>query len=224
MPVDSLPLYRMGAGTYEHLVAAGALEGLDVELRDGVVVDREPGGRSPVHLFDVDTYNRMVETGALEGEKLELLEGRLVAVMSPPGRLHRTTIMRLTRYLALAQEWLMVQLPLEVRPSSEPEPDLALVREAPSPMEHVRTALLAVEVAMTSHYKDREVKGPTYAKSGIPIYWLVDIPGRAVEVYTDPGSHGYGRREIYGPGDTVPSPAVGVPDLDVASLFAGFAD
>jgi Uma2 family endonuclease len=223
-PVELLPLYRMGDGTYEQLVAAGALEGLDVELHDGVIVDREPDGTGPVHLFDVDTYNRMVRTGALEDEKLELLEGRLVAVMSRQSWEHATAIMWLTRYLSVAKEWLMVQLPLELKPDSEPEPDLALAEGKQPRGHHRQTALLAVEVSMTSHYKDRQVKAPRYAKSGISMYWLVDIPGRVVEVYTDPGPDGYGHCEIYGLGDVVPAPVQGVPDLAVDSLFAEFDD
>jgi Uma2 family endonuclease len=97
---------------------------------------------------------------------------------------------------------------------------LALFEAEPSPGHHQRTALLAVEVAVTTHGKDRNRKGVLYARAGIPIYWLVDVPGRVVEVRADPGPRGYGRCEVYEIGTVVPSPAEGVPDLDVARLFA----
>jgi hypothetical protein len=58
----------------------------------------------------------------------------------------------------------------------------------------------------------------------MPTYWLVDIPGRRIEVRAASRPDGYGRCEVYGPGDTVPSPAEGVPDLDVARLFAGLEE
>jgi hypothetical protein len=54
----------------------------------------------------------------------------------------------------------------------------------------------------------------------VPIYWLVDVPARTVEVRTEPGPGGYAHCEVYGAGTKVPSPADGVGDLDVAALFA----
>jgi Uma2 family endonuclease len=225
LPDDpSLPLYRLDAGTYERLVQAGAMEGLEVELREGLLVDRgRNGGRDPIHRLDTETYNRMVQTGALEGEPVELLEGLLVE-MSPQGADHYLAIMRLTRHCRSAEAWLGVQGPLEIKPGSEPEPDLTLIEGEPSSRHHPRTALLTVEVAVTSHKKDRGPKGEMYARTGVPTYWLVDVPGRAIEVRTDPGPNGYSRCEVYGVGASVPSPAEGVPDLDVAWLFEGLGD
>lgn len=214
-----LPLYRLDTAIYARLVEAGALTGVDVELADGLLVDKRHQGPDSIHRLDTDTYNRMVATGALEDEPVELLEGLLVE-MSPQGMSHATMIMRLTRHLASARAWLAVQLPLEVKPRSEPEPDLALTETEPSFEHHFRTAVLAVEVAVTSHKKDRETKAPVYARVGIPTYWLVDVPAEAVEVRTEPGPDGYSRCEIYGLGTKVPSPAEGVADLDVAELFA----
>jgi Uma2 family endonuclease len=84
--------------------------------------------------------------------------------------------------------------------------------------------LLVVEVAVTSHFVDRGVKERLYAQIGVPTYWLVDVPGRAIEVRSDPGPEGYRHCEIYGVGATVPSPAKGVSDLEVGSLFEGLGD
>lgn len=223
-PTDSaLPLYRLGAGIYTRLVEAGALEGLDVELRDGLLVDKHSPRGDAIHRLDTGTYNRMVATGVLDGEPVELLEGLLVE-MSPQGYGHHAAIMRLTRYLGAARAWLSVQGPFEIGPRSEPEPDLMLIEGEPSFGHHPRAALLAVEVAVTSHKQDRGTKAEAYARAGVPTYWLVDVPGRAVEVRSDPGSKGYGRCEVYGIGTSIPSPSEGVPDLDVASLFDGSDD
>ncbi len=220
----SLPLYRMDAGTYERLVQTGALDGVGVELREGLLVDRGRIGLDAIHRLDIETYDRMVETGAFEDETVELLDGLLVE-MSPQGDSHIAAIVLLTRHFSAAQAWLMVQLPLDARPRSKPEPDLALVRDGPRPdWRSPGVALLVVEIAMTSHRKDRGKKLEIYAQAGMPTYWLVDIPGRAIEVRTDPGPDGYGRCAVYVPGDTVPSPVEGVPDLDVAWLFEGLGD
>jgi Uma2 family endonuclease len=220
----SLTLYRMDVGTYDRLVEAGAMEGLEVELREGLLVDRGRNGQDPIHRLDTETYNRMVETGALEGEPVELLDGLLVE-MSPQGDSHIAAIALLTRHFRMARAWLMVQLPLDARPRSKPEPDISLVRDGPRPdWRSPGAALLTVEIAVTSHRKDRGKKLEIYAQAGIPTYWLIDVPGRAVEVRTDPGPKGYRHCDVYGIGATVPSPAEGVPDLDVASLFEGLSD
>jgi Uma2 family endonuclease len=219
----SLPLYRLDAGRYGRMVEAGALDGIDVELLDGVLVDKHPHGEDALHRLDVETFERMVATGELEDERVELLEGLLVEV-SPPSPEHSTPIVRLTRYLAAARAWLHVQLPMAATPGSLPEPDLALVEDEGLPHHHPHTALLAVEVSVTSHKKDRDTKAKMYAQARVPTYWLVDVPGRTVEVRTDPGPKGYDHCEVYGIGASVPSPAEGVPDLDVASLFEGLVD
>jgi Uma2 family endonuclease len=219
----SLPLYRMDEERYHRLVQAGALEGIDVELRDGLLIDGGPHGEGALHRLDVETFERMVATGELEGERVELLEGLLVEV-SPPSPEHSTPIMRLTRYLATARAWTRVQLPLATIRGSLPEPDLALVEDEGLPHYHPRAALLAVEVSVTSHAKDRNTKTKLYAQARVPTYWLVDVPARVVEVRSEPGPKGYRRCEVYGIGASVPSPAEGVPDLDVASLFEGLGD
>src|SRR5271155_4050934 len=144
----------------------------------------------PIHRLDLETYNQMVASGALEGEPVELLEGLLVEVMSPQSPAHAAVIEELERHLANAEARLRTQMPMEVPPDSEPEPDLALLAEKPPPGRHPRTALLVVEVAVGSHEADRGVKAELYATAGVPTYWLVDVPGKAVEVRSDPGPAG----------------------------------
>jgi Uma2 family endonuclease len=63
-----------------------------------------------------------------------------------------------------------------------------------------------------------------YARAGVPAYWLVDVPGRAVEVRTEPGADGYGRCDVFREGATVPSPVSGADDLDVAGLLKGLGE
>lgn len=175
----------------------------------------------PILRLDTETYNRMVGSGALDGQPVELIDGLLVEHMSPQGPEHAAIVERLTRHFASAREWLRIQLPLEVPPDSEPEPDLALIDHEASPTQHARTAMLVAEVAVTSHSIDRGSKATLYARAGVPSYWLVDVPAQAVEVRTEPGSDGYRRCEIFRGRTCIPSPAAGVGDLDVAALFAG---
>jgi Uma2 family endonuclease len=173
-----------------------------------------------LHHLDTDTYNRIVESGILEGQSVELIDGLLVEHMSPQSREHAALVTVLNRYLATTPAWVRVQSPLEVPPDSEPEPDLAVVAQPPSSTDHARSALLAVEVSVSSHKLDRGAKATLYARAKVPIYWLVDVPARAVEVYTCPENDRYRDLEVYGLGAQVPSPVDGVSDLDVTWLFA----
>ncbi len=179
-----------------------------------------PATTLPVHRIDVDTYDRIVESGALDGHPVELLDGVLVEV-SPQSPAHAAIIEQLQRHLASDPRLrVRVQSPLRVPPGSEPEPDVALLAERPPLGAHPSTALLVVEVSVSTHMIDRNVKTVQYARARVPTYWLVDVPGRAVEVRTQPGPHGYERCEIYREGSVVPAPLEGVDELDVAVLLS----
>lgn len=172
----------------------------------------------PIHRLDVTTYDQMVASGALEGQRVELLEG-LIVDMSPQSPRHSAVLEVLVRHFRHTESWLRVQLPLAIPPDSEPEPDLALVAKRPPADRHPRTALLVIEVAVSSHAIDRGVKSQLYARAGVPVYWLIDVPCRVIEVRTHPCADGYERCQIYPEGACAPAPADDVEDLDVATLF-----
>ncbi len=179
----------------------------------------------PVHPLSVEDYHAMIEAGVLgEDDRIELLEGVLVE-MSPIGPEHARVVTRLTVHFASAMvagsALARVQSPITRRTDrSEPEPDILVIAAEPV-SGHPETALLAVEVAVTSHAVDRLQKSRIYARAGIPEYWLVDVPGEAVEVRTQPTADGYVLTRTARAGDLVE--AIAVPDtpaLDVAALFA----
>lgn len=180
----------------------------------------EPAQALPIHRLDIETYEKIVASGALEGEHIELLDGAIVD-MSPHSTSHAEAIRLLTRHFSTARAWLQVQLPLAIPPNNEPEPDLALTADRPPHGEHPRTALLAIEVAVTSQEVDRGLKAALYATAAIPSYWLIDIPSRVVEVRTEPGLDGYRRLQSYREGEVVPCDLEGVASLDVTALLAG---
>lgn len=183
----------------------------------------EPATTLPLHRIDVATYDRMVECGALEGQRVELLDG-LIVEMSPISPEHNAVVTRLMRHFAAAPRWwTQVQSSIAVPPNAEPAPDLAVFANAPSPKHHATTALLAIEVAVSSHMIDRNVKAKLYAQAGIPAYWVVDVPGRTVEIRTQPSPSGYGHCDVHGEAGTIPSPLAGVDDLDLTALFSGIA-
>jgi Uma2 family endonuclease len=146
--------------------------------------------------FTVEEVRSMVETGILrEDEPVELLEGELV--MSPPqGPEHAGTMSWLTRRLgeAYPSEYAVrPQAPLVSGDDSLPEPDVAVLRGSYREFmkRHPRAdeAVLLVEVAFTSLKLDRE-KARIYARAGAPVYWLLDIEGRRLEVHTEPSPSG----------------------------------
>jgi hypothetical protein len=60
-----------------------------------------------------------------------------------------------------------------------------------------------VEVSDTTLANDRKMV-LTYAATGVPVYWIVNLVERQVEVYTSPAADGYGVRLDYLPGQEVP--------------------
>ena len=166
-------------------------------------------------------YDRLVASDFFgKDEHIELLYGVLVR-MTPQKPPHSSAVQKLTRALAslLPRAELRIQLPFAASDDSEPEPDVAIVPLGDYSIEHPGVALLIVEVAHTSHRKDREVKAPLYAECGVPEYWLVDVPSRTVEVHTQPSGGLYTRIERRCVGDRIS--LVAFPDVaaSVGDLF-----
>lgn len=169
-----------------------------------------------VHLLDRDEYDRMVQRGALDGLPVELIDGFL-AHMSPQGPRHVALVQALVRVFAGHLDLMRVQMPLAAGVRSEPELDLALVGHS-DPERHPSTAMLVVEVAVTSQDQD-EHKAATYAGAAVPLYWLVDGSARQVIVFTEPGPVGYERRVTLSGDDPLEAP-VATEALTVDGLFA----
>ena len=73
---------------------------------------------------------------------------------------------------------------------SEPEPDATVVSGTPRDYTYrhpVPTDIsLIVEVADSSLQRDRQQKRRIYARNGIPIYWIVNVVDRVIEVHSSP--------------------------------------
>jgi len=143
-------------------------------------------------------YDKLVELGVFANERIELLEGQLVP-MSPIGPPHSSAVQRLTKLLLpalLGRAEVFVQSPFAALDSSEPEPDVAIVPTGDYHREHPNNAYLIIEVAQASLARDRGQKQGIYAQAGVPEYWIVDVAGRCIEVYTGPGHEGYANCQI----------------------------
>jgi Uma2 family endonuclease len=170
--------------------------------------------------FTSEEILRMVEGGILdEDEHLELLEGELI-VVSPQNPQHAALAAKLQQLVAAVappNTHLRLHSPIAAGPDSLPEPDLALVRGRAEDYLDRHPAggdvLLVVEIAVTSQAADR-LKVRIYGKAGVPIYWLLDLPSRRLEVHTGPlPAGGYAESRIAGAPDSVSIPGT---DAEVA--------
>ena len=176
--------------------------------------------------FSREAYYRMFEIGVLDRTKrYELIDGEIV-MMSPSSPDHGAFIRRLIRFFVRALPDTFAcspQLPVIIGDHSEPEPDLAVIRqpdddyrgEHPSPSDVV----LLVDVSKTSLSFDLGKKLALYAKSNIAPYWVVDVVGRRVLVHRDPSEAGYRTVEIFGPQGSIAPLTIPECQLDLAWLF-----
>ena len=84
---------------------------------------------------------------------------------------------------------------------------------------------MMVEIADSSLRRDRGRKKRIYARAAVPVYWIVNLIDRQIEVYTDPTGPGdkpdYRHHEDFGPGTSLPVTLDGkeVGRLDVTKLL-----
>jgi Uma2 family endonuclease len=136
-------------------------------------------------------YERLIEQGMFgEDEHLELLDGLLV-VREPQGSRHGAAVAALCEVLGRAFGagfHVRPQLPVALDDTSEPEPDVVVVRGGPWDYvsAHPSTPVLVVEIAETSLAIDRRHKGGLYARAGIADYWIVNLLDTVLEVYREP--------------------------------------
>jgi Uma2 family endonuclease len=170
--------------------------------------------QSTFRRFTLDEYHKMIEMGwLLDGDPYELLEGNLVKKMSH-GTAHDKAMDLLEgAFLALALGGWFIRCQRAVRlTSSEPEPDYAIVRGPRDRYGSIHPMSadigLIIEVSATSLLIDRHDKGSIYARANLPVYWVVNVVDRVIEVYSQPGGEGeaaaYTQRADFAVGSSVP--------------------
>jgi Uma2 family endonuclease len=175
----------------------------------------------------VEDYFRMAEVGIFgPDERVELIDGEIID-MPPRGPLHGGTAAQLHYLLAQAvgdRATLWNQSTAILDRHSAPEPDLAVLRPRAdfykSGLPRPAGILLIIEVADSSLRHDRDTKAALYARHAIPEYWLVDVRGKCLTRYRDPGSGGYLRVDEPDLGVPVAIPGVEGATVAVAALFA----
>jgi Uma2 family endonuclease len=176
--------------------------------------------------WTVQDYHRMSELGILDpNERTELIAGQ-ITLMVAKGTPHVITLQLLASELfgQLGTTALIrTQDPIHLDDSSEPEPDLVIVRgeildyvdRHPQPAD----IHLLVEVADSTLSYDCQVKDKTYAKAGISEYWVIDLKNRQFHIFRDPQPTGYASHLILAESQTVYPLAFPVMMISIGSIL-----
>ena len=168
----------------------------------------------PFWRLSVGQYECMIDNGILtDDDPVELLEGCLIKKMpkNPPHTLANE----------LAREEVASRLPVGwyvnaqepiVTADSEPEPDLSVIRGTRRHYRnrhpHAGDVAVVFEVSDSTLQRDRVLKKRLYARAGIPVYVIINLPKRRIEMYTGPTGPAdepdYQVRRDYGPADNLP--------------------
>ena len=161
-----------------------------------------------------------MENGILpETNRFELIEGRLVEKMTKGGKRSASSerCWRAIHSLLPAGWHVRIEKPVRIpRRRSESEPDVSVARGSIDDYEDrhpgPEDVALVVEVTRTSSAKDRAL-ARIYGGGGIPAYWIVNVSGRRLEIYSNPTGGAYPPPTILGETESV--------ELVIAGQVAG---
>lgn len=165
------------------------------------IVEPSPAltGQPPRKRWTRAECERLERHGLIDGQRYELIEGDLIDKMGK----NQPHIV----WLALIQVWfhgvfpgsVLAEATMDVspedNPSSEPQPDLMVLRRPItsflSQRPRATDVALLLEVSDTSLTFDTGIKARLYARAGIADYWVVDINARRLIVFRDPDGGEY---------------------------------
>jgi Uma2 family endonuclease len=171
-------------------------------------------------------FHRFGDLGVFEGRRAMLIDGVILeeGPMNPPHAIAGEKTEEVIRAVFGSGWRVRVQKPLVLGQTTDPEPDVAVLRGThQGTSAHPTTADLVVEISDTSLNFDTTTKAEWYATAGIPDYWILDVPGRRLLVLRDPapvaaGGAAYRTHLALGPTDSVsplaaPTATIAVSDL-----------
>lgn len=166
----------------------------------------------------VDLFSQMVEADLLPPDRrVYLRDGRLYEKMAKT-KAHGSVGAAVNRAISrrLPEDWgLWPESTIVLDPTNAPLPDFAVVRSGellgrvdPERYPGPGDVGLLIEVAVTSLRENLTTSLERYARSQVPVYWVIDVLGRRVLVHTGPhladGRGAYAQVETYRAGQTVP--------------------
>ena len=150
------------------------------------------------HRFTNEQYGWLIGSGFFSKFGLKrafLWNGEIVESMAEdqPHLMLVFEIAAILRCLFNRTDWaISLDQPVALEDGYRPQPDVCLLRGStrswaqPGRVPAPEDVALLVEISRSSYHADATVKLSKYARSGIPIYWIVNVNAARVEVYTNP--------------------------------------
>ena len=168
----------------------------------------------PIWRLTVAQYHEIIQAGILTpDDTLELLEAWLITKMTKnPHHTLSTQLLNDALRPVIPSGWIINNQEPITTADSEPEPDISIIRgkrrdyidRHPYPED----IALVIEVSDATLQRDRTLKLRIYANARIPVYWIINLQQRQVEVYTEPTGEEeqatYQQEKIYQESDSVP--------------------
>jgi len=177
-------------------------------------------------LITVDEYYQMAEFGILKpNERVELINGEIIK-MSPINSSHGGYVSRIVRlmykYIGLDLATFRSENPIRLSNHTEPEPDITLAKYSENDYEDnhptAEDIYLLVEVSDSTLRYDQTKKARLYARHQIPVYWIVNLVKKQLEVYQNPIDGKYTTKIILKRGDKVIIPHFDI-EIEVSEII-----
>ncbi|MGL5939325.1 MAG: Uma2 family endonuclease [Waterburya sp.] len=159
--------------------------------------------------WSIEDWHELVESGVLEDKPVQLLEGEIIE-MSPEGIPHSYTNRNVVKYLRNLLEGLaeVIQAQPITLDNSEPQPDVTIARlpETIYKQHHPypEDIYWLIEISNKTLKIDKTKKSKTYARNGIPEYWIIDLINKKLIVYTQPQGDSYTQVQEFATGTVAP--------------------
>ena len=159
--------------------------------------------------MSIEQYERLVDSDVFtKHDKLQLINGILVTKLTKkPPHVVATELCRDALKPVIPPGWsIRTESPVQLPPSSEPEPDVCVVRGIVRDYSnrHPRPADvgLLVEISDRTLGADRQM-ARIYGAGAIAICWIINLVDRQVEVFTSPTPEGYRVTRVFKSGEVI---------------------
>lgn len=139
--------------------------------------------------WSLQDYHQMIEVGLLDERKVELVNGEIIE-MSPEGAPHSSYCGEIAEYLRRIlgdRAKVREAHPITLANNSEPEPDIAIVRNRPTLYRDrhpdPEDIFWLIEIANSTLAKDLGMKKDLYADAGIAEYWVLNLQTLTLVVF-----------------------------------------
>lgn len=152
-------------------------------------------------------YHEMGDFGWFDQRRVELIDGEIIE-MAPIGSEHAVAVVlaqKAVEQVFTGGYHVRSQAPLAFAESSEPEPDVAVVRGAIRDYSaaHPTQATLIIEVSDATLNFDRTTKARLYARAGIAEYWIVNLRARQLETFRAPQNGKYSETRVLAESESI---------------------